>query len=277
MTFLLLSMVALSVLSSEVSATIQGRSALNCTMTYQAVLQQAERVREECSIFNYYDCCQPIVMAKAVFPSNRPLSGRYVITDPCERGTGKLNDTTYAYCDMVTDEGGWILIQRRRYYNSLDFARNWLQYEEGFGDVNGEFWFGLQKIHCLTTRYDVELRIDLSPRSGAGITWVYQLFRVASSLDNYRLHIGQGVGPGRDQMMVHNGMQFSTYDEDHDVASWNCAQVNQGGWWYRDCYGANLNGHRNHLYWGSLPHTRVNYPNVVMMVRPKSCPTSQQC
>ena len=30
----------------------------------------------------------------------------------------------------------------RRYDGSLDFARNWTEYVQGFGDKNGEFWLG---------------------------------------------------------------------------------------------------------------------------------------
>ena len=30
----------------------------------------------------------------------------------------------------------------RRFDGSLDFARNWTEYVQGFGDKNGEFWLG---------------------------------------------------------------------------------------------------------------------------------------
>ena len=53
-------------------------------------------------------------------------------------------------------------------------------------------------------------------------------------------------------MAYHNGMQFSTYDFDNDAIDNNCGYAQQGGWWYKGCYHANLNG----------PHTISSLPGV---------------
>ena len=45
-----------------------------------------------------------------------------------------------ARCDMVTDGGGWLVIQRRLPKGKVNFVRKWDDYENGFGDLEGEFW-----------------------------------------------------------------------------------------------------------------------------------------
>ena len=59
--------------------------------------------------------------------------------------------TLTARCDMVTDGGGWMVIQRRIVNGDVNFTRDWNDYVNGFGDLNGEFWYGLDNIHYLTT------------------------------------------------------------------------------------------------------------------------------
>ena len=42
------------------------------------------------------------------------------------------------YCDTSKGGGGWLVVQRRQ-DGSVDFNRNWLEYEDGFGKLTGEF------------------------------------------------------------------------------------------------------------------------------------------
>jgi len=46
-----------------------------------------------------------------------------------------------------------------------------------------------------------------------------------------------------DSLTRHLGQQFSTYEEDHDSWSDNCAVSFKGAWWYEACHNSNLNGY----------------------------------
>ena len=63
---------------------------------------------------------------------------------------GSFDNSVNVYCDMVTKEGGWIVIQRNKKNSQVNFNLNWTDYENGFGDLNKEFWYGLKETHCLT-------------------------------------------------------------------------------------------------------------------------------
>ena len=188
--------------------------------------------------------------------------------------------TLTARCDMETDGGGWMVIQRRVANGNVNFTRDWNDYVKGFGDLNGEFWYGLDNIHYLTTRDDVELRIDMVMEDdGSELTWTYQTFTVAGANDKYRLTIGGGVGTGYDAMNYHNGQQFSTYDNDNDQSGGsNCAYRYQGGWWYNSCYYANLNGPHDippnpsvHQTYARMKWYRRDVSSSEMKIRPKQC------
>ena len=190
---------------------------------------------------------------------------------------------------MSTDGGGWTVIQKRVPGGTENFTQNWTDYENGFGDLSGEFWLGLRNIHCLTAREAHELRIDVKYENGTSKTWTYQTFTVAGSEDKYRLTIGGGVGQGGDAMAYSNGMQFSTYDSDNDMGSVSCSCMFQGAWWYNSCYRANLNGPHTtpslsgvSQKWGRLiwidnigPDIYAYIPSVEMKLRPKQCNTNE--
>ncbi|CAB3993826.1 Hypothetical predicted protein [Paramuricea clavata] len=56
-------------------------------------------------------------------------------------------------CDM--NDGGWTVFQHR-YDGSVDFNLGWTEYQEGFGNLSGEFWLGLEKLHRITTSEDTD-------------------------------------------------------------------------------------------------------------------------
>ena len=219
-------------------------------------------------------------------------TGIYEVADACYVPTNFQigSSKQFVCCDMDTDGGGWIVIQRR-INGSVNFYRNWTDYVYGFGDLDGEFWYGLEKIHCLTTQDDVELRIELGNGTKPSEVWTYQLFKVYGAETNYRLIIGPGQGKGGtfDAMAIHNQMQFSTRDRDNDRSNYNCASAYGGAWWYNSCYNSNLNGkYKLHTPEDGGNYSRdylrlvwhngsawIHYTKVEMKIRPKNCDVNE--
>ena len=161
-------------------------------------------------------------------------------------GSASSQSAVAAYCDLESDGGGWTVIQRRAdIFPREDFYRDWAAYREGFGELDAEFWWGLQPLRALTAARDrrYELRIDLEDFDGARRHAAYQGFRVSSEDDGYRLRAVNYTGDAGDSFGRHSGMRFSTMDRDQDGHStYNCAQGHKAGWWFNDCHSSNLNG-----------------------------------
>ncbi|XP_037538151.1 tenascin-N [Nematolebias whitei] len=159
-----------------------------------------------------------------------------------------------AFCDMHTDGGGWLVLQRRN-TGKLDFMKRWKQYIAGFGNLTEEFWLGLEKIYELTnTPTQYELRFDLGLGSERAYA-VYDKFKIAPVKQKFKLTIGKYRGTAGDAMTYHEGRPWTTIDLDNDIALGNCALTHRGAWWYKNCHLANLNGK-----WGDSRHsTGVNW------------------
>ena len=89
------------------------------------------------------------------------------------------------FCDQSTDGGGWTVIQRRATPFSLSFERNWVEYENGFGKPDSEFWLGNKVIHELSKK-QVEVQIVLKSRKFTvemiNIAWRYLVTSVISEI-----------------------------------------------------------------------------------------------
>uniref|UniRef100_A0A2M4CIR2 Putative ficolin n=1 Tax=Anopheles darlingi TaxID=43151 RepID=A0A2M4CIR2_ANODA len=147
------------------------------------------------------------------------------------------------YCDQDYEEGGWIVIQNR-FDGFVNFNRSWEKYRDGFGDIGTEHWLGLDTIHRLTVATPHEIAFVAESFKGERRSARYTLFEIGGETDRYRLQkLGVYSGTLGDEFNYNKGMEFSTYDQDHDqYADVNCAIRTASGWWHRSCTRINLNG-----------------------------------
>lgn len=141
---------------------------------------------------------------------------------------GKQKEQFYsfvAYCDHSYGVGSMVIMQRIN--GSLSFDRNWTDYRNGFGDVDGEHWIGLENIYRITKGWLYDLYFqsyDINGESWNGD----RLFAIGNEAEDYKLK-------------RENGMKFSTSDRDNDAyVNGNCAQSSKIGWWFNNCQDAFL-------------------------------------
>ncbi|KAM7361500.1 ficolin-1-like [Cochliomyia hominivorax] len=150
----------------------------------------------------------------------------------------------YVECDGESENGDWIVIQRR-HDGSEDFFRNWEEYENGFGDVDKEFFIGLKKLYALTNyNGPQELLIIMEDINATRAFAKYDTFAIGNDTELYKLKsLGKYTGTAGDSLTEQLGMKFTTKDRDNDThASLNCAERFTGAWWYTACHKSNLNG-----------------------------------
>ena len=131
-------------------------------------------------LFSVYKNCAE------VYKSGDKISGVYKINLD---GLGEFE----VFCDQKTAGGGWTVFQKRR-DGSVDFFRGWNDYKNGFGNLNGEFWLGFDKIHRLTVISGYKLRVDLEDIHGKTAFAEYSSFSVTSERAKYQLNLGSYSG-----------------------------------------------------------------------------------
>ncbi|XP_071370902.1 fibrinogen-like protein 1, partial [Centroberyx affinis] len=141
------------------------------------------------------------------------------------------------YCDMETEGGGWTVFQRRR-DGSLSFNRGWTEYRDGFGEPRAEHWLGNQQLHLLSSQGHYSLRIDMEDWTHTHKHALYQSFSVEGEENQFRLHVSGFSGTVEDSFgWYHDQQGFSTPDTGNI-----CAEISHAGWWFHQCFYANLNG-----------------------------------
>ena len=108
-------------------------------------------------------------------------------------------------------------------------------------------------------------------------TWSYlhcTNFSVGSTSEEYPLTVGGFNGVGSTDLFnhesyPHNGIKFTTLDNDNDLDSnGNCAVYFKGGWWNNNCFYINANFQPPHANFGSSSHDVLF---IEMKIRPKDC------
>ena len=168
---------------------------------------------------------------------------------------------------MDTDDGGWIVIQRNKKRSKVSFNRKWNEYETGFGNLTGEFWYGLKGLSCLTESGNWEMRLDFQKTDKTWSYLHYTQFRVGSVHQKYPLTLTGFTLKSGNMMASANGRKFSTPDADGNNPYSNCASATRSGWWYYNSCGE-LNINR------SPPYAGGDVLFTEMKIRHKDCKPS---
>ncbi|XP_067944030.1 angiopoietin-related protein 1-like [Watersipora subatra] len=217
-----------------------------CKRLYKDLVEELKTCQDSCfplmsdDDLQFRDC-------QHYYEKGHRVSGRYEINPP----DNPLPPFS-VWCDFMGGHG-WTAIQRN-INGPVNFTRLWDQYKEGFGDISDEHWLGNEKIHILTqTNQMLNIYLTSEDKSPASGTWTR--FEVANESANYQLTLdGSGyTGELIDYFSLHHdGMQFSTADNDNDIGVGNrsCAADHQAGWWYAGCGQVGLNSEsQSGMFW----------------------------
>ncbi|XP_064548939.1 angiopoietin-related protein 7 isoform X2 [Drosophila montana] len=189
------------------------------------------------------------------------------------------SDSFYVPCE----DDGWTVVMNRS-SDDISFERSWLEYKEGFGNLAGDFFLGLDKLHALTSSALHELRIWLQDFDGNVALAGYDSFAISGERELYALSLlgnfqTQLQPPAGDSLSYHAGAKFSTFDNDNDnCLECNCAQRHKAGGWFNACGTSNLmgvyhaQGHEQAgetgIYWDTFQGKDYSLRRVKMLIRP---------
>lgn len=144
-----------------------------------------------------------------------------------------------AFCDMSRGHGATVIQQRRD--GSVNFDQPWEKYENGFGDLQGEFWLGLKKIYSLASQGNSVLHIQLEDWK-QNRHFIEYGFYLDGPESKYAIRLIYPSGSLPNLMSNHTGAVFSTMDRDNG-GNWasRCPHPQSGGWWFNSCEDTNLN------------------------------------
>ncbi|XP_005107517.2 ficolin-1-like [Aplysia californica] len=157
-------------------------------------------------------------------------NGSAVVTlDPLDN-LGKVD----VVCEFNEEGKSWTVLQNR-FDGSVDFYRSFQDYENGFGNMTGEFWMGLQTLRRLVQTGYFDLEIDMVSNAGEHYNRTYSNFTIGPG-PGYALSVS-GYDDKNRGLSYNSGRDFTAYDNNT-----GCARDYHGGFWYSGCTQVNLNG-----------------------------------
>ncbi|XP_008137607.2 angiopoietin-related protein 3 [Eptesicus fuscus] len=182
------------------------------------------------------------------------------------------------YCD-VKSGSSWTLIQHR-IDGSQNFNETWENYKYGFGQLDGEFWLGLEKIYSIVKQSNYILRIELEDWKDTK-HYIEYSFHLGNHETNYKLHLVEITGNVPSALLENKDLVFSTWDH-RAKGHFNCPESYSGGWWWHDvCEENNLNGkynkprakpkpeRRRGIYWKSQNGRLYSIKSTKMLIHPR--------
>lgn len=155
---------------------------------------------------------------------------------PDQTGPQKLrvgSQTVQGYCEQDDYGGGWLVIQRRSSggLGAECFNRSWADYRNGFGSLDGDHWWGLEKVHLLTKGHVHELLVEVTDGFW-GIQWAkWNRFQLGSEMKRYEIVLLEGCSGNGTCYGLEKGEPFNTFDRS---SSESCEEmVREGGWWLK--------------------------------------------
>ena len=96
----------------------------------------------------------------------------------------------------------YLQVIQRRTSKDIDFYRTWKEYEEFFGNIEGNYWIGLKNIHQLTKDGNSELYVRLERHNGEVKYASYLPFQVKSGEDLYQLKVSDYSGTAGNYVLI---------------------------------------------------------------------------
>jgi len=178
----------------------------------------------------------------------------------------------------------WIIIHQH-FGKDFNWNLTWDEYKVGFGSIDDNFWLGLEKMYLLTSSQTYRLRVELQHKvTNLWYSAEYWSFKIGDELnDKYRLEVFAYSGDAGDALQYegdrngigtvgdyyHNGMMFTTYDQDNDNSIINCAAPRGGGWWFNWCTECCLTCYYEKHQWKLLPGEKKRIAISRMMIKPQ--------